>query len=53
MKLRALLCCTADAERKIARALESSSGVVVLDLEDSVSVRANETARSNAAQVLA
>ncbi|MCY1643176.1 HpcH/HpaI aldolase/citrate lyase family protein [Methylorubrum sp. SL192] len=53
MKLRTLLFCPADAERKITRALSSSADVVILDLEDSVSVRAKEAARSIAAEVLA
>ncbi|ACB79426.1 Citrate (pro-3S)-lyase [Methylorubrum populi BJ001] len=53
MKLRTLLFCPADAERKIARALGSSADVVILDLEDSVAARTKEAARSTAAQVLA
>src|SRR5918994_1229128 len=50
--MRSLLFVPADSERKIARALTSSADVVILDLEDSVSLASKEAARRLAAEVL-
>lgn len=53
MKLRTLLFCPADAERKVSKALAASADVVILDLEDSVAASAKPAARATAARVLA
>lgn len=50
--MRSLLFVPADAERKIARALASGADVVILDLEDSVSLANKDAARRLAAEVL-
>jgi citrate lyase subunit beta/citryl-CoA lyase len=50
--MRSLLFVPADAERKIAKALESAADVVILDLEDSVAPDRKDAARRLAAECL-
>jgi citrate lyase subunit beta/citryl-CoA lyase len=50
--MRSLLFVPADAERKIAKALQSAADVVILDLEDSVAPDRKEAARRLAAESL-
>ena len=50
--MRSLLFVPGDAERKIAKALDSTADVVILDLEDSVSTDNKKAARELTAEVL-
>lgn len=50
--LRSLLFVPADSGRKIAKALETSADVVILDLEDAVAPSAKEEARRIACEIL-